>query len=87
MDKKLPEFVVNCANSGMSGYVGSINGVSHVGSEIFGAGLWFEVGLKAGVGLKFHESECSCANLDCFSSFYRLKQKLFLSRIDRRSQP
>ena len=39
MDKKLPEFVVNCVNSRMSGYVGSINGVSHVGSETFGAGL------------------------------------------------
>ena len=39
IDKKLTEFVVNCANSGMSGYVGSLNGVSHVGSEFFGAGL------------------------------------------------
>ena len=54
IDKKLTEFVVNCANSGMSGYVGSLNGVSHVGSEIFGAGLWFEKGLKVDVGLKFH---------------------------------
>ena len=54
MDKKLPEFLVNCANSGMSGYEGGMNGVIHVGSEIFGAGLWFEVGLKVGVGLKFH---------------------------------
>ena len=39
MDKKLPEFVVNCANSGTRGYVGGMNGVSNVGSEIFGAGL------------------------------------------------
>ena len=54
VDKKLPEFVVNCANSWMSGYVGGMNGVSHVDSEIFGASLWFEVGLKVGVGLKFH---------------------------------
>ena len=53
MDKKLPEFVVNCANSGMSGYVGGRNRVSHVGSEIFGAGIWFEVDLKVDVGLKF----------------------------------
>ena len=54
IDKTLTEFVVNCANSEMSGYVGSLNGVSHVGSEIFGVGLWFEKGLKVGVGLKFH---------------------------------
>ena len=54
MDKKLPEFLVNYANSGMSGYEGGMNRVIHVGSEIFGAGLWFEVGLKVGVGLKFH---------------------------------
>ena len=38
----------------MSGYEGGMNRVIHVGSEIFGAGLWFEVGLKVGVGLKFH---------------------------------
>ena len=54
IDKKLPEFVVNCPNSGMRGYVGRMNQVSDMGSEIFGAGLWFEVGLKFGVGLKFH---------------------------------
>ena len=54
IDKKLTEFVVNWSpNSEMSGYVGSLNGVSHVGSEIFGVGLWFEKGLKVGVGLKF----------------------------------
>ena len=28
--------------------------MSDLGSEIFGAGPWFEVGLKFGVGLKFH---------------------------------
>ena len=54
MDKKLPEFLVNCANLGMSGYEGGMNRVIHVSSEIFGAGLWFEVDLKVGVGLKLH---------------------------------
>ena len=54
MDKKLREFMVSCANSGMRGYVGGMNRLSHLGSEIFGACLWFEVGLKFGVGLKFH---------------------------------
>ena len=39
MDKKLPEFLVNCANLGMSGYEGGMNRVIHVGSEIFGASL------------------------------------------------
>ena len=39
MDKKLPELVVNCANSGMRGYVGGMNRVSHMGSEIFDTGL------------------------------------------------
>ena len=39
IDKKLPEFVVNFANQGMNGYVGSMNGVSHVGLEIFRADL------------------------------------------------
>ena len=38
----------------MSGYEGGMNWVIHVGSEIFGAGLWFEVGLKVEVGLKIH---------------------------------
>ena len=39
IDKKLPEFVVNCPNSGMRGYVGRMNQVSDMSSEIFGAGL------------------------------------------------
>ena len=39
MDKKLPEFVVNFVNSEMRGYVGAMNRVSHVGSEIFRAVL------------------------------------------------
>ena len=38
----------------MRGYVGAMDQVSHVGSDIFGTGLWLEVGLKFGVGLKFH---------------------------------
>ena len=54
MDKKLPEFVVHCANLAMRGYVGGMSWVRHLGSEIFGAGLWIEVGLKFGAGLKFH---------------------------------
>ena len=57
MDKKLPKFVVNCVNSGMRGYVGGMNWVSHIGSEIFCAGLWFEVGPKFDVGLKFHTGQ------------------------------
>ena len=57
MDKKLPELVVNCANSGMRGYVGGMNRVSHMGSEIFDAGLWFEVDLKFNVGQKFHMAQ------------------------------
>ena len=43
VDKKLLEFVVNCANSWMSGCVGRMNGVSHVGSEIFGASLCYDL--------------------------------------------
>ena len=57
MDEKISEFVANCANSGMRGYVGGMNRVSHRGSEIFGARLRFEVGLKFGVGLKFHKDQ------------------------------
>ena len=51
---KLTLLTKNYPNSGMRGYVGRMNQVSDMGSEIFGAGLWFEVGLKFGVGLKFH---------------------------------
>ena len=36
MDKKLPGFVINCANSGMREYMGGMNRLSHVSSEIFG---------------------------------------------------
>ena len=54
MDKKLPEFMLNSTNSEMSGYVGGMNWVSQLGSENFGAGLWFEVGLIVDSGLKFH---------------------------------
>ena len=54
MDKIKKWSLVNCANSWMRGYVSGVSRVSQVGSEIFGAGLWFEVDPKSGVGLKFH---------------------------------
>ena len=39
MDKLTLWSLVNCANSWMRGYVVGVNQVSHVGSEIFCAGL------------------------------------------------
>ena len=62
----------------MRGYVGAMDQVSHVGSDIFGTGLWLEVGLKFGVGLKFHMGQnVHALTWIIFFYFLKIKTKVF----------